>query len=60
MIFIYKLEEKMEKYEDKKNNLLMSINGKTIFKIDNNFFIDNFYFLNINQFTYQNIVKFLL
>ena len=31
----------MEKYEDKKNNLLMSINGKTIFKIDNNFFIDN-------------------
>ena len=32
---LYKMEEKMEKYEDKKNNLLMSINGKTIFKIDN-------------------------
>ena len=52
MIFIYKLEEKMEKYEDKKNNLLMSINGKTIFKIDNNFFIDN---TGIRTFTKESI-----
>ena len=42
----------MEKYEDKKNNLLMSINGKTIFKIDNNFFIDN---TGIRTFTKESI-----